>query len=175
MITALIPASLWPKTAEADNPNKVYTYSMKAKCLKEFQEIYRKAHDRKHPDYERARELYQFYLDIAPEALQLYEKWKAHQGFAGTGIRSITREGREIVEVPDGLIFPIIASLAAFARKTDEGWRIKPPKLFKDDDIRAAKSVYQSMAASNPWLMGKSKACYFALNQITSIYQRLSE
>ncbi|HEX4022025.1 MAG TPA: AIPR family protein [Acidobacteriaceae bacterium] len=175
VITALIPASLWPKAGEADNPNKVYTYSMKAKCLKEFQEIYLKAHDRKHPEYESARELYQFYLDIAPEALHLYERWKAHQGFAGTGIRSITREGREIVEVPDGIIFPIIASLSAFARKTEDGWRIKPPKLFRDEEvIRAAKSVYQSIAGSNPWLMGKSKACYFALNQITSIYQRLS-
>jgi hypothetical protein len=175
VITALIPSSLWPKKAEADNPNKVYTYSMKAKCLREFQEIYKKAHDRKHPEYESARELYEFYLDIAPEALQLYEKWKAHQGFAGTGIRSITREGREIVEVPDGLIFPIIASLSAFATKTDEGWKVKPPRMFRDEElIRAAKSVYQSIASSNPWLMGKNRACYFALNQITSIYQRLS-
>lgn len=176
VITALVPASLWPKPAEADNPNKVYTYSMKAKCLREFQEIYRNAHDRKHPEYALARDLYQFYLDIAAEAFQLYGKWKAHQGFAGTGIRSITREGREIVEVPDGIIFPILASLSAFARKTSDGWKILPPKMFKDEElIRAAKSVYQSMASSNPWLMGKSKACYFALNQITSIYQRLSE
>jgi hypothetical protein len=176
VITALIPASLWPKTAEADNPNKVYTYSMRAKCLREFQEIYRKAKDRQHPEHESANELYQFYLDIAPEAFQLYDKWKSHQGFAGTGIRAITRDKREIVEVPDGLIFPILASLSAFARKTSEGWRIKPPKTFKDEElIKAAKSVYQSVASSNPWLMGKSRACYFALNQITSIYQRLSE
>ena len=115
-------------------------------------------------------------LDIAPEAFLLYSEWKAHQGFAGTGIRSITRDKREILEVPDGLIFPILASLSAFATRTEEGWRIKPPKMFKDDElIRAAKSVYQSVASSNPWLMGKSRACYFALNQITSIYQRLSE
>src|SRR6185295_11865473 len=118
----------------------------------------------------------QFYLDIAPEALVLYDKWKAHQGFAGTGIRSITREGREIREVPDGIIFPIIASLSAFAKKTSDGWTIKPPKHFRDEEIiRAAKSAYQNMAGHNPWLMGKSKACYFALNQITSIYQRLSD
>jgi hypothetical protein len=176
VITALIPASLWPKAAEADNPNKVYTYDKKAKCLREFQEIHRKAHEKKDPEYERARELYQFYLDIAPEAFQLYEKWKSHQGFAGTGIRAITRDKREVVEVPDGLIFPIIASLSAFATKTTEGWRIKPPKTFKDEElIKAAKSVYQSVASSNPWLMGKSRACYFALNQITSLYQRLSE
>lgn len=176
VITALIPPELWPKSGELENPNKVYTYSMKAKCLKEFQDIHTKAHDPKHPDYKRARELYQFYLDIAPQAMDLYDEWKAHQGFAGTGIRSITREGREIVEVPDGIVFPIIASLSAFAKKTDRGWRISPPSSFRDAEIiRAAKSVYQSMANSNPWLMGKNQACYFALYQITSIYRKLSE
>jgi hypothetical protein len=176
IITALIPASLWPKPGEVENPNKVYSYSMKAKCLKEFQETHVKAHDPKHPDYNSARGLYQFYLDIAPQALRLYEKWKSHQGFAGTGIRSITREGREIVEVPDGIIFPIIAALSAFAKKTDKGWKILPPAAFKDAEIiRAAKSVYQNMASSNPWLMGKNPACYFALYQITSIYRRLSD
>jgi hypothetical protein len=175
VITALIPSSLWPKPTESENPNKVYTYSMKAKCLKEFQDIFNKAHDPNNPDYKSAKELYQFYLDIAPQALDLYEKWKSHQGFAGTGIRSITREGREVVEVPDGIIFPIIASLSAFAKKTDRGWRIVAPEVFKDAEIiRAAKSVYQSMASSNPWLMGKNQACYFALYQITSIYRRLS-
>lgn len=176
VIAALIPVELWPKPNESDNPNKVYTYSMKAKCLKEFQDIHVKAHDSKHEDHKSAKDLYQFYLDIAPQALELYEKWKSHQGFAGTGIRSITREGREIVEVPDGIIFPIIASLSAFAKKTDKGWRIVPPSVFKDAEIiRAAKSVYQSMANSNPWLMGKNQACYFALYQITSIYRRLSD
>ena len=176
VITALIPASLWPKSAETENPNKVYTYSMKAKCLKEFQDIFTKAHDPKHPDYKAAKDLYQFYIDIAAQALELYQRWKSHQGFAGTGIRSITREGREIVEVPDGIIFPIIASLSAFAKKTDKGWKISPPSAFKDGEIiRAAKSVYQNMASSNPWLMGKNPACYFALYQITSIYRRLSE
>lgn len=175
VITALIPASLWPKPTESENPNKVYSYSMKAKCLKEFQETFVKAHDPADPNHKQAKELYQFYLDIAPQALKLYEKWKSHQGFAGTGIRAITREQREIVEVPDGIIFPIIASLSAFAKKTDKGWKISPPDAFKDAEIiRAAKSVYQNMAASNPWIMGKSPACYFALYQITSIYRRLS-
>ncbi|HXX20763.1 MAG TPA: AIPR family protein [Candidatus Acidoferrum sp.] len=175
VITALIPASLWPKSAESENPKKVYTYSMKAKCLKEFIEIHRKAHDKKDPEHEKAKALFQFYLDIAAEAYQLYEKWKVHQGFKGTGIRSITRENREIVEVPDGIIFPILASLSAFAKKTSQGWTIKPPKMFGDDElIRAAKSVYQNIAMSNPWIMGKNQACYAALFQITSIYQKLS-
>ena len=176
VITALVPSELWPNKSERESPNKVFTYSMKAKCLKEFQKVWIAAHDRHDPDHSRAKELYSFYLQIAPTAYELYEKWKAHQGFAGTGIRSIARNGREIVEVPDGIIFPILASLSAFAKETSDGWVIKPPKVFKDEElIRSAKSVYQNIANSNPWLMGKSKACYAALYQITSIYQRLSD
>ncbi len=176
VITTLVPAALWPNPAESENPNKVYTYSMKAKCLKQFQDIYAKAHDKKDPDHQTSKDLYQFYLDISAEALQLYEKWKVHQGFAGTGIRSITREDREIIEVPDGIIFPILASLSAFAKKTPQGWTIKPPKAFKDEElIRSAKSAYQNIANHNPWIMGKSKACYSSLYQITSIYQKLSD
>jgi hypothetical protein len=176
VITALIPASLWPKPGENENPKKVYTYSMKAKCLKEFDEIYVRAHDSRHPEHEKAKDLYQFYLDIAAEALQLYEKWKEHQGFRGTGLRCIVRDGREVVDVPDGMIFPILASLSAFAEKTPQGWTIKHPRLFKDEDlIRAAKSAYQSIANSNPWIMGKQQACYAALYQITSLYRRLAE
>jgi hypothetical protein len=182
VITALIPHELWPNQAERESPNKVFTYSMKAKCLKEFQRVWTAAHERKDPDstrakeQERARRLYNFYLQIAPQAHDLYEKWKAHQGFAGTGIRAIARNGREIVEVPDGIIFPILASLAAFAKETSQGWTIKPPRVFEDRElIKSAKSVYQNIANSNPWLMGKSKACYAALYQITSLYQKLSE
>ena len=176
VITALIPASLWPKPGENDNPKKVYTYSMKAKCLKEFIEIHRKAHDKKDPDHQQAKDLFDFYLDIAAEAYLLYEKWKTHQGFKGTGLRAITRgDSREIIEIPDGIIFPIIASLSAFAKKTPKGWAIRPPTAFRDEEIiRAGKSVYQNIANSNPWIMGKSQACYAALYQITSIYQKLS-
>ena len=100
VITALIPAALWPKPGETENPKKVYTYSMKAKCLKEFDEIYLKAHDPHHPDHDKAKELYRFYLDIAAEALQLYEKWKEHQGFRGTSLRCIVRDGQCALRCP---------------------------------------------------------------------------
>jgi hypothetical protein len=174
VIAALIPEKLWwPKAKEF---NKVYAYSMKAKCLKEFQEIYQKAKDPNDPDHQACTELYQFYLDVAPQALELYEKWKTHQGFQGTGLRAIEREGREIREVPDGIIFPILSALSAFARRTKSGWRIEPPALFTDDElIRAAKSVYTDIANHNPWNMGKSKSCYASLYQITRIFKRLSK
>ena len=173
IIAALVPEELWPKKGEM---NKVYTYSMKAKCLKNFQEIYKRAADPKDEDHVKYRELYQFYLDICAQALEIYDRWKKHQGFAGTGIHSIEREGKQIKEVPDGIVFPILASFSAFAKKTKQGWQIEPPQLFSEVElIQAAKSVYMEIANSNPWNMGKSKACYSALYQITSIYRKLSK
>ncbi len=176
VITALIPEELWPKPKESGSPNKVYTYSMKAKCLRDYQVVYRKAKDAKDSDHKQSADLYQFYLDIAPQAYQLYTKWKTHSGFSGTGLRAIERDDkRRIIDVPDGIVFPILASFAAFAKKTRQGWRIQPPEAFRDEEIiRAAKSVYQEIANSNPWNMGKSKACYSSLYQITSIYKRLT-
>ena len=172
VITALIPEQLWVKKGDF---NKVYAYSMKAKCLKDFQEIHDKAHNPADPEHVKYRELNQFFLDICSDAYDLYNKWKKHQGFHGTGIRAIEREGHEIVEVPDGIIFPILASLSAFAVKTDNGWQIQPPEIFKDEElIRTAKSVYMEIADHNPQTMGKNKACYSALYQITQIYGKLS-
>lgn len=172
VIAALIPEELWLKSGDM---NKVYTYSMKTKCLKDFQNVYKKAQNKEDPDHIKYLELYQFYLDIAAEAYVLYNKWKTHQGFAGTRIHKIERDKGKIKDVPDGIIFPILASFSAFAVKTNNGWTIAPPKLFNEEEIiQAAKSVYQDIANRNPWIMGKSKACYSALYQITSIYKKIS-
>jgi AIPR protein len=174
VITALIPESLWLKASDGGSPNKVFTYSQRAKCLKDFQETFTKAKNPKDPEHARHKALYQFYLDIAADAYQLHSKWKTHQGFSGTGLRSIEREGRTIVEVPDGIVFPILASLSAFAVKTPQGWAIKPPHQFRDEElIGAAKAAYVEMAEHNPQTMGKTRACYSSLYQITSIYKKL--
>ena len=99
---------------------------------------------------------------------------RRRSGFSGSGLRSLERDGRKIVEVPDGIVFPILASLSVFAVKASQGWTIKPPREFKDEElIGAAKSVYVEMADHNPQTMGKSRACYSALYQITSIYKKL--
>ncbi len=79
-----------------------------------------------------------------------------------------------IVDVPDGIVFPIIASLSAFVRKKDGRWVYAPPEKFHDSDIKAAKGQYMNTANSNPWNMGKSRAVYSSLFQITSIYKDLS-
>lgn len=175
VMTALTPESLWLKAEESGNPSKTYTYSAKAKCLKDFQDVFNKARDEKPENY-RYRELYEFYLDIAPQAYELHEHWKKHSGFKGSGLRSIHRdEAGNIKEVPDGIIFPIFASLSAFAKKTPEGWKIDPPKAFSDQElINTAVTVYKDVADHNPQTMGKSKACYSQLYQLTSLYRRLT-
>lgn len=178
--TALMPSQLWPKPKEKDDPIKVYTYSMKSKCLREFQDIHRRANsptaeEVESGDAEEAKELYQYYLDIAPQALELYERWKKHSGFEGSRLRSLERDNGSIVDVPDGIVFPIIASLSAFVRKVGGKWTYCPPQKFNDADIiKAAKGQYMNAAGSNPWIMGKSKAVYSSLFQITNIYKDLS-
>jgi len=167
VIAALLPPELWWKKSEY---SKTYTYSAKATCLKDFRNI----HDEAKSGLQDFGEVYRFYLDIAPFAWELYQRWKEHQGFQGSRLRSIDRNGKEIVEVPDGIIFPILAALAQFASKTDEGWRVKCPKQLDDKElIAAAKRAYMDIANSKPEIMGKSRPCYSALEQITSIYKRL--
>jgi len=174
VIVALTPPELWPDRAERHNPNKVFAYSMKSRCLKSFQKLYEE-HDKASPDPE-MEQLYQFYLDICGEAWGLYAKWKAHQGFIGTYTHGVERENGEVKDVPDGMIFPILAALSAFAVKRDGRWTIAPPANFQEKElILAAVDAYKEIADRNPQTMGKSKACYSSLYQIASIYRRLSD
>lgn len=171
VIAALLPKQLWWKQSEF---NKTYTYNAKAVCLKDFQEIYKRANDPDDSEHVKYRNVYRFYLDVSAQAWEIYNKWKTHQGFAHTGLRSIERDGREVVDVPDGIIFPIMASLSEFAVKTKTGWIIQTPSQLDDSElIRGAKSAYMEIAKSKPEIMGKTKACYSNLQQITSIYKKL--
>jgi hypothetical protein len=167
VIAALVPPELWVKGGDF---NKVYSYSQKTRCLRDFEEIYKRAKgSTEHPDYAKYAQLYQFYLDIAPQAYDLYEKWKKHPGFRGSRIRSIERdENRNIVDVPDGIIFPIIASLSSFASRGATGWTIMDAGV-DADLVQTAATAYMEVANSNPNVMGKSKACYTSLLQITTL------
>lgn len=165
---ALLPISMMEKFGgQKDAENKVFSYSQKTRCLKLFQRI---VENDEHSD------VYECFLDVAPLAWELYTKWKSHQGFIGTGIRSIERESRKIVEVPDGLIFPIIASHSVFVKKTKKNWILKVPAALSDDElIRSADQAYKEIAQHNPQSMGKSKACYSQLLQVTRIFDRLAK
>jgi hypothetical protein len=161
---ALMPEDVLSKVDRLDSSSKVFTYSQKTRCLKLFQRI-----------VDNGGETYDAFIQIAPKAWALYEHWKSHQGFKGTRIRSITREDGKIVEVPDGVIFPIIAAHAEFVSKVKKEWDIRKPAVFTDDElIEAAKQAYMEIADHNPQTMGKSKACYSTLAHITSIYARFA-
>jgi hypothetical protein len=166
VIFALLPEQIMHQIDPGtDASNKVFTYSQKTRCLKLFQKLVEHGPD----------EVYACCLDLAPIAWELYEKWKVHPGFRGTRIRSITRDDGEIVEVPDGVVFPILAAHAAFVRKNSKSsWKLHmPPQLTDGDLIDSAKQAYMEIAGHNPQTMGKSKACYSTLLQITSIYAKL--
>lgn len=166
VLFALLPESMMKALdAQMDPTSKVFTYSQKTRCLKLFQRLVDNG----------PQNVYKCCLDLAPVAWALYEEWKAHQGFKGTRIRSIERSDGKIAEVPDGVIFPIIAAHAAFVKLGKNGhWSMVKPSVFTDKEmIESAKQAYMEIADHNPQTMGKSKACYSTLLRITSIYARL--
>ncbi len=64
--------------------------------------------------------------------------------------------------------------MSAFAEQTPEGWRILEPLDFDDELIDAAVRAYREIADRDPQKMGKSKACYSQMYQLTSLYRRFS-
>lgn len=166
VIFALLPDDLLEQLG-VDATSRTFTYSQKTRCLKLFQRLY--------DEQATYPEVYECCLDLAPVAWALYEAWKEHQGFQGTRLRSIDRDGGRIVDVPDGMVFPIIAAHSAFVRKTGAKWVIDKPEVLKDAElIETAKQAYIEIANHNPQTMGKSKACYSSLLRVTQIYARLA-
>lgn len=177
VITALIPAELWLKDKKGQDPRKSYSYAGKSQCLKEFQALHNAYSNPDNADEKNVRQryLYKFFIDIAPTAYDIYEKWKSHQGFKGTKLRAIERKNGDIVRIPDGILFPIFGALSAFMQKENGVWIYSPPSRFTDDDlILAATSQYMETANSNPTTMGKTQSIYSSLYQLTSIFKRLA-
>jgi AIPR protein len=140
VILALMPpVELQQLDDKFDASNKVFCYSQKTKCLKMYQRMVD----------EEPNSTYSCALDLAPIAWKLYNLWKSHQGFKGTGLRSIEREGSQIIDVPDGIVFPIIAAHAAFVVKPhrNKKWQMVKPISFVDAElIDAAKQTYMEIA-----------------------------
>lgn len=169
---AIMPPEMIKKISgagdQSDPTNKAFSYSQKTRCLKLFQKII---------DDQASEGVVDCFLDLAGPAWQLYEKWKSHSKFKGTRLRSIERDKTgNVVSVPDGIIFPILAAHSAFVSADAEGhWAVRIPRAFNDEEIiEAAAQAYTEIANSSPQLMGKSRACYTTLHRITSIYARLA-
>jgi hypothetical protein len=170
VLLAVTPESLWDPTAEGPSLiSKTFTYSQKTRCLKLFQRI---EEEKDSPVY---RGLYQFFLDIVGPVWKLYERWKTHHGFQGSGLRSIQRaEDGRIIDVPDGIVFPIIAAYSAFCSAKQGRWQFAIPSAFQEKRlIGAAVADYKDVADHNPQTMGKKHACYSRLLEITQLYAEL--
>ncbi len=177
VLWAMVPGELLPDEKEPDNPNKVYTYSQRSRCLKAFDNVYDRAHNKADPEYRKYRDLYEFLLDLAPIAWGLYQKWHAHQDFKGTGLRSLERyEDNSIKRVPDGIIFPIMAAHSAFMKMDGVHWKMEIPATISDAElIKSAKTAYMEIADSNPNVMGKSKACYTLLLDLAKLHRKFAD
>jgi hypothetical protein len=177
VLWALVPSELWLNEKEADSPNKVFTYSQRSRCLKDFETVFDRAHDESDPEHPKYNELYQFLLDLAPTAYGLYERWHAHQEFGGTRLRSLERYTDDTIKrVPDGLIFPILAAHSAFMKKVGGHWKMEVPTTISDAEmIKSAKTAYMEIAGSNPNVMGKNKACYTQLLDLAKLHRKFAE
>jgi hypothetical protein len=178
VLVALTPDELWIDTAKG-KPNKVKAYTSKARCLKDFQSVYKIAKGEELPPRNQSlqeyQKLYDFYLDIVPEAFILHEKWKHHEGWTGKRLKKgMKRENGIVTEVADGIMFPILASLSVFARKMDGvGWTVMPPPHFPEQElIDIAKEVFMEIAKSDPPSMGKNQACYSVLKRHAENFRR---
>jgi hypothetical protein len=172
VLFVLMPQSLLA-LMDKDATSKAFAYSQKTRCLKTFQRVV-EGHDEGNDDLDK---IYRYFLDMAGNAWKLYETWKSHPGFRGTRLRSIEREDGEVVSVPDGIIFPILSAMSVFVTPhgRTSGWVLRPVDRFDEQElIEVATQVYMEIADHNPQTMGKSKACYSALQRITSIYARLA-
>ena len=175
VLFALSPEAVWKEFDEKERiTSKTTAYSQKTRCLKLFQRIVDSVDSTESsPAYEL---LYQFFLDVAGPAWKLYQKWKVHQGFRGTGLHAIERDNKgNVLNVPDGIVFPILAALSAFVVQKNGKWVLREPPTFDDEElIGAAKDNYIEVAKSNPQTMGKTKASYSNLHRITSIYAKMA-
>lgn len=182
VIAALIPECLWSATGK-NSFSKVFTYSGQAGPLKLFEKIYNEAKGLVEVSEEQknaATELYAFYLDIAPYAYNLYEKWHSGKPFEGQNWKKADavvrkKDTREIIYAHDGVIFPIIAAYSVFTEKTKDGWELNIPDIC--DDAKVVHYAHQAFKNSdyNPNVMGKTEASYSQISTLTeTIYTLLS-
>lgn len=167
VIASLIPKEIWEATGNKEYSKAPY-YSRQSRALNLYKEIYEQKEDKK-------KALYNFYIDIAKDAWNLYKKWSSHAGFRGTGLKNgIDRDSNNnIVRVYDGLIFPIIAAHALFIKKEKNKWTLSIDRNQEENIDRIlidqAKRLFQEIAQSKAEKMGKDQTCYSHLYSLLEV------
>jgi hypothetical protein len=61
-------------------------------------------------------------------------------------------------------------------KKEGDNWVMDVPETIADADlIKTAKTAYMEIADSNPNVMGKNKACYTQLLDLTKLHRKFAE
>ena len=160
----LMPTSVSGNGAAAE---KLRAYKNPEQCLTDFCDWFEA---RKSNPASRAK--YDFTVDIAPHAIEEYEKWERHQAWnthhiweeTKKGGRAVKRTGNKITWVSPGILFPLMGALSEFSAMDRAGdWRLKMPSRFKEEEmVRRAVNQFRAYN-SDPMQMGRSEAAYDAL------------
>jgi len=171
----LMPADLEQSGTNAHN----MPYKQAGKCLKDFGE-WAQARN-KDP---KAKERYDFTVQIAVAAIKEYRYWESHQAWNGHRLHergkspsggNAPKGGRPVRRGADGkinwvapgLMFPIVSALSAFVVLKDDKWIIEKPKLFDPAQmIERAVKQYRALERQVAY-MGRSEAAYDALSIYT--------
>ena len=170
ILWALIPDELAPKNRKTID-SRIRSYKNAAACLTDFMRI----HDRRSVDGEAKRQ-YQYFLDMAGTAWNLYSHWKAADVWSSKRLRSDAQQAVRdndgtIKKVHDGVIFPILAALSKFVRfeKVTKHWIYRQPSVFQDEMMASAARRQLTAHEGKPMHMGRSSSAYEALRIMTEM------
>ena len=170
----LMPQSLVSASAASRNA----PYKQGGKCLTDFA-----AWARDRTSDPQAQELYDFYVQMAPTAIQEYRYWENHPAWNGHRLHEFGKKGDKpqggrpvkrdkisgkVTWVAPGILFPIMSALSAFVEKHGGKWElVKPSHTFDEEElVRRAVQQYRAMGREVA-MMGRSEAAYDALSIYT--------
>jgi len=170
ILWALMPDELAPKNRQTVDA-RIRSYKNAAACLTDFIKI----HDKHRVDAEAKRQ-YQYFLDMAGTAWNLYSHWRAAEVWSSKRLRSdaqqaVRDDDGSIRKVHDGVIFPILAALSKFVRfeKVTKRWIYRQPSVFQDEMMASAARRQLSAHEGKPMHMGRSSSAYEALRIMTEM------
>lgn len=171
VVTVMAPESIpFPSTDQRgteESRYRVYAYRHRARCLKDFADVMES-------DGAKYALTKKFIVDVAPDAWKIYQDLKVHSDL-GKAIRSVTRDDKtgRVVDVPDGIVFPVLSALSHFAKKAKTGsWKLEIPEEFdlKDLCVQANHTYTRGAGQNNPNTMGKTAACYHHLHSVVGTF-----
>jgi hypothetical protein len=168
VLWALMPAELMP-AGRTSIEARMKAYKNAAQCLSDFEQTFL---NRATNNQDRAR--YKYFCDMAGTAWQVYRHWQSHEEWEGQRLRSDARQVRRKegqIFVADGVVFPVLAALSNFVKKSEAtgNWELRVPAVFKDEHMITAARRQLAQHLGKPMLMGRSGPAYEGLMLLTEM------